>query len=625
MPDRAAAIRRARMPAVIDPLLGKLIGIAPNTAIAILIASVLAGFVFLAPHGMPQQAAAAFLLTGLAIVGWTLTPIPDSVVAVFAAVGLVLTGAFPEERFYQALGTEIVWLLIAAFVIAAAIKSSGLTQWLAFAVTKRFSSVSGLFHGLTFVITATAFLVPSTSGRAALLVPVFVSLLPAMPTGNLRRALALLFPSAILLSAGGSLIGAGAHFVAVETIRTSTGNIISFFEWIMLAFPVALLSAHGATLLILQLFVPANERRTRLSTSDDAPSGSFSTKQKRLLFVLSAMVLAWSTTGWHGLGTAVIACLGAALVVTPLLTEEKPKELFRNVETELLVFLASTLVIAQAVVSTGKSKWLADKLLFILPADVLHNRELTILFVVLVSVAAHLVINSRSARAAVLIPALALPLAEFDHDTATLILVTVLGTGFCQTMVASAKPIAIFRSVGENHFEQSDLMRLALALLPLKVAVIAVFAIFVWPIQMPVLSERNPIVQHQGLHADPFEVTSLAAHDSVRPQPMEGALCSAHHLEVLMLGTIRDETMWAAGWWHVWNRLRQTGYPVEKSAVKEIYRKKDMVYLRDHSVAIAEINLRSERVREAASLCSGALQESGPAGTTIPLVPRKKP
>lgn len=590
---------------------------------ATLIAVGLFAFVFLAPHELSRPAAITFLLTGLAIVGWTLTPIPDSVVAISAALGLVLTGALPEERFYAALGTELVWLLISAFVIAAAIKSSGLTERFAQSVVKPFSTVNGFFHALTFVVSATVFLIPSTSGRAALLLPVFVSLAPVMPTPSLRRALALLFPSAILLSAGGSLIGAGAHFIAVETIQTSTGLTVSFLEWILLALPVALLASHGATVLILLLFVPPEERRLPLCTKDRVPEANFSGKHKKLMCLLGLLIAAWVTSGIHGIGIAIIGCVGAALVVTPLFTDEKPKALFKNVETELLVFLASTWVIAQAVVSTGKAKWLADKLLFVLPLDLLQHREFVILVTIVIATAAHLVINSRSARAAVLIPSLALPLAEFGHDTMILVMATVLGTGYCQTMVASAKPIAIFKSAGDDLFGQKDLFRLAMPLLPLKVGLIAAFAMFIWPLQSPSQSvndaELSPTANALRLsNPDPVRLTAL----QFEPQePMRGALCTRTELEALMLATIYERRMWAAGWWHVWDRLRKDGVPIEKSAVRDIYKSQDMVRLRSHSLKFAEVNLEAASVTRARMSCSG----KPTSNNEIVPTPRKKP
>ena len=102
------------------------------------------------------------------------------------------------------------------------------------------------------------------------------------------------------------------------------------------------------------------------------------------------------------------------------------------------------------------------------------------IFVAAVSVLAHLIITSRSARASVLIPTVTMPLAALGHDPVQLIMVTVLGTGFCQTLTVSSKPIAIFSKLEETTFSGNDLMRLSLYLMPMMLATLVAFALVLW-------------------------------------------------------------------------------------------------------------------------------------------------
>ena len=151
----------------------------PVLAVALCVTALSATWML--PTGLENSGKIALSVTALAIIGWTLTAVPDSVVAVSAALVLVLTGVVPETQLYATLGREIVWLLVAAFVIAAVVRSSGLMERLAFAAVRPFRSLPGFFHALALVISLTAFLIPSTSGRAALLLPVFMALADQMP------------------------------------------------------------------------------------------------------------------------------------------------------------------------------------------------------------------------------------------------------------------------------------------------------------------------------------------------------------------------------------------------------------------------------------------------------------
>ena len=450
----------------------------------------LAGALGWAILGLPQTLAwpgrVALLAMALAVLGWTLTRLPESLVALAVVLGLVLSGVLSETQLFEALGRELVWLLLAAFVIAAVIKDSGLTQRMVAPLLRRQPRFAAFALVLTLLIAATAFVLPSTSGRAALLLPVFVALVPVLPDARLRRPLALIFPTAILLSAGGSLIGAGAHLLAAESIRAATGLHLGYAAWAMLGLPFALLASLTGTALILLIFVPRGLHAARLGIAEAGPvPAPQRRRQHRIALVLGVIVAMWLSADLHGVGMAATALIGALVLLTPPFTSRKSKEIFRSVDVELLLYMTATVLMAQAMTTTGADRWLAGLTLESLPESLHASLPAVALLLAAVSVAAHLFVTSRSARAAVLIPAVALPLAGLGHDAALMILIAVMGTGFCQTMMASAKPVAIFAGAEEgDSFTQTDLFRLALPLAPLVLALLIGFALIVWPQQL---------------------------------------------------------------------------------------------------------------------------------------------
>lgn len=190
-------------------------------AIAPCLAGAVASAIWSLPQDLEAGARVARIVTVLSVIGWTLTKIPESLVALGAAMALVLTGTVGEDRLFATLGSDLVWLLLAAFIIAVAIKDAGLAERMVNPLTARRPRFAPFAFALAAGIAATALILPSTPGRAALLLPVFLELLAVLPDARLARALALIFPTVILLSAGGSLIGAGAHLIAVEALAAS--------------------------------------------------------------------------------------------------------------------------------------------------------------------------------------------------------------------------------------------------------------------------------------------------------------------------------------------------------------------------------------------------------------------
>lgn len=485
-----------------------------------------AGIALLAsfPQDLSAQGRLALAVSGLAILGWVGTRIPESLVALTAVLALVLAGVLTESQLFSALGSELIWLLLAAFLIAAVAKDAGLTQRLVAPLLARGMRFLPLFLALTLAIAATAFVLPSTSGRAALLLPVFTAIAGALPDPRLNRALALLFPTVILLSAGASLIGAGAHLLAAQAIVGATGIRLGYLDWAMLGLPFSALASLIGALLILWLFVPRADWLTPLPRiALPAPTARQRRRQARIGLVILLIVGLWLTAGWHGIGMALVALIGALILLTPPFTEKKPKEIFRAVDTELLLYMTATVLIAQAMTATGTDTWLARYALAALPAAWSGSLPVVATLCAVTAVLAHLAITSRSARAAVLIPALALPLAGLGHDPALMILIAVMGTGFCQSMMASAKPVAIFGKAEGAGFERRDLMRLALPLAPAVTALLIGFALLVWPAQLAALRDQPGKFSATAVRM-PVAASLVTSAIVLRPDPVIGAV-----------------------------------------------------------------------------------------------------
>jgi di/tricarboxylate transporter len=347
-------------------------------------------------------------------------------------------------------------------------------------VLRGFGTVRSLFLGLTGVIAATAFVIPSTSGRAALMLPVFLVLAERIGCERVARALALLFPTVILLSAGGSLIGAGAHVVAADFIARAANERIGYFDWAALALPFALASSVLGAVAILRLFLTPQEASRRLRIGP-LHRGQLTRQQRVIAAIVLATVGLWVAVPLHGQSLALIALMGAVALLLPGVAALTPGAAFKAVNAELIVFLATTLAMAEALSQSGADRWLAQGIVVAVPASISRSTPAVVALVALVSLLAHLVIASRTARVIVLVPALALPLAALGHDPRLLILVTVMGTGFCQTLPASAKPVALFAMTERPTYTSGDLVRLSAALLPPMFALLMLFALAVWP------------------------------------------------------------------------------------------------------------------------------------------------
>ncbi len=461
-----------------------------NLALSLLLAGVLAAglLVLLYAPGpdWPAPARHVLALFGLALLGWTLLRLPDTPVALAALMALPLLGVTEPAAVYAGLGDSLVWLLIGAFVLGSVVRASGLAERWALQAVAGSRSTERLLLRLTLVLMATVFVVPSTSGRAALVQPLYAALAGSLAQPRLSLALALLFPSVILLSACASLLGAGAHLVAVDFLRHQGLPAPGFATWLAWMLPLALASSVATALFVSRGFLSARERQA-VPALPPAPKAPPSAPQRRVMLITGLAVMAWATTAWHGLDAAQVALLAALLATCRPLTGVDLKTALRQVEWNLLLFMAATLVLGQALLDTGAAALLAQALLQALPLQALPVAAV-VGVAALVSLLSHLVITSRTARALVLLPTVALPLAATGLNPALLVLLLVAGSGYCQTLVVSAKPVALFArtelpaaaALAPGQFDAA-LLRLSLWLLPVMTLLLMATALLQWP------------------------------------------------------------------------------------------------------------------------------------------------
>ncbi|WP_238148333.1 SLC13 family permease [Rothia halotolerans] len=441
--------------------------------------------------GLSAEGALTLAVFAAAIWLWIFSPIGDTYIALGAAVILVVTGMLPDEQLFDSLGEETVWLLLAAFVIAAGVTTTGLSTRAAAYIVTGAHGLRQLTHLLTSVLVATAFAIPSTSGRAALALPIFIALAKVLADRpRVVLSLSLLFPSVILLSAVASYLGAGAHLITSQILQAAGQEGFSFATWLLFGLPLAFVSSHLCAELILWLFTRREDRRKGLSISlhqvqKHSPiplSGPMTVGQTRAALLVGTVVALWCTEPLHELHPAVVALMGALLVTSPRFGSVSMGKALKTVPWSMLLFMAATLTLGTALLGSGAADWLAHSIMRPLTDQGAGAGVAFVIVVVVMSTAAHLVVQSRSARSAVLIPLVISLAPGVGVEPMAAAFASTAAAGFCHTLTSSAKPVTIFSEVeGIDTFAPHHLLRLSLFLAPLMIVLILLFAFFVWP------------------------------------------------------------------------------------------------------------------------------------------------
>ncbi|WP_180927600.1 SLC13 family permease [Streptomyces sp. AJS327] len=445
--------------------------------------------------GLSGDARLTLVIFTLATCAWVGSSVDDTYIALGAGLALAITGVISSDALFGTLGEPTVWLLICAFVLAAAVSRTGLAGRAAAFLVSGARTVRQLTHLTTAALVVSAFAIPATSGRAALALPVFLALAKALADrARLVVMLALLFPTVILLSAVATLIGAGAHLITVNVLWQTTQEQIGFTQWLLLGLPLAVVSSHLAAEVVLLTTTRRADRRgpvritvEQLQEHSETPvSGPLSQAESRAALLLGTVVVLWCAEPLHGVPPALVALIGAVVAASPALGTVRLKSALSTVPWSLLLFMAATMAMGVALSESGAAGWLVGGL----PGGEAVPPWLFLTGVVVVSTAAHLVLQSRSARSSVLVPLVVAAAASAGVNPVAAALASTAAAGFCHTLPASAKPVALFSDVpGVTTYTPRDLLRLSALLAPLTAGLVLLFALTVWPLLgVPVLT-----------------------------------------------------------------------------------------------------------------------------------------
>jgi anion transporter len=439
----------------------------------------IAAIVVLLPTTLPSAARLALFAFLLAAILWSTTSISADYIALTTVLFLVLTGGTSQEQLFDALASDVIWLMIGAFVLGGAVQKTGLAARLTQLVVSRAETVRGIFWLVTTVLIPMSFLIPSTSGRAAVAIPVFRSI--ANVTGDRRiiRALAILMPTIILVSTIVALVGAGSHLIANDLLQQIADTRISFTQWALYGVPFGLAASYLSCWVIMWLFLDQKrlDRPLRLPTAKRQP---LSRSEWITLVVVLLMIVLWLTESWHGYEIATVTVIGAILLTLPGLGVLKWKDGLKAVSWNLIIFVGAALVLGHALIDSGAAEWLIDRIFAVSSIAGTESRSVILILLALISLTSHLYMTSHTARAAALVPALLYLGSSLQLNPVAVMFIGTVGMDYCLTFPVSSKALLMFQELDGATYQPADLLRLSSVLIPVHLGLMVLFYYGYW-------------------------------------------------------------------------------------------------------------------------------------------------
>ncbi|SDD23557.1 anion transporter [Terribacillus halophilus] len=415
---------------------------------------------------------------------WTGTKIPAGFIAISLISLIVFMKAATSDLLYNAFSEDVVWLMFGAFIIGEAIKESGLAARFSRAIIHRAKNKHSIIRGYTFVLGLTALFIPSTSGRAALSMPIIKQL--AFHFSNKEKQfLAILTPVVILMSTSATLIGAGSHLIGVGLLEVTTGKTISFFQWLIWGIPFTIVITILTMYIVKLLLWP---KSSSISGSDAKPVDfaqedmlqHLLPKEKKAVIVLIALIIGWVTEDIHGYDTAFVTIIGSILLMIPRYGIISWKQGIKAVSWNLLLFVAAATALGHILVDTGVIGWMEREIIANLHSFTGASEWTIVLILSIVTVTSHLYITSHTTRAIVFIPSLIIFGQAIGADLDSFVFLSLIGMNYCVTFPVSSKALLLFYEEGDMRYNAQALLKISIVLMPIYIFVILLFYFTYW-------------------------------------------------------------------------------------------------------------------------------------------------
>ncbi len=297
-----------------------------------------------------------------------------------------------------------MWIVVGAYLIAGAVKDSGLGQRIAYAFMLKFvksakSLILSIF-ALTFVL---ALLIPHPFPRAFLILAVVSVIAESAGYGEDDRGklgfliFAAAVPCSMFFMTGDSTLNP-----LVASYGANGGAAIGFIDWFIYMSVPMVVATLCTIILALALFKPSKElvydREEVLAKQ--AALGKLSEKEIRTIVWLVIAIALWLTVSGDYLAwvTLVIGVLMAMPVIGEVLTPAS----WSSVDIKTLMFLTAAMAIGSVGGATGMNAWIAD---VVLPSAVPANPYLFALLVCALTMVIHMFMGSVMAGLGICVPA----------------------------------------------------------------------------------------------------------------------------------------------------------------------------------------------------------------------------
>lgn len=276
-----------------------------------------------APAGMSDAGWGVSGVFGACMVLWITTAIPNAATGLLVLATLPIWGGLPPQEVFSYFGNRTVFFLISAFLIAAAMRETGLSVRLALWFFRRFGRTARQLASAVLLLGFGLSCLMPEHAVAAMMFPILVELMDALKSHRGGESMdqygTKLFTAmvwGVVIGGVVTLLGGARNPLALSIMEEATGTRIDFIQWMSYSLPLALPVLVVAFLMLHYSFrhwpkdisyvrIVLDRRRRAL--------GVAGTREKLTAIVVTGTLLAWMFMGEKS-DMAVIGLVGTQVL-----------------------------------------------------------------------------------------------------------------------------------------------------------------------------------------------------------------------------------------------------------------------------------------------------------------------
>ena len=306
---------------------------------------------------------------------WATALVPGYFASLLLFASVLIVGLQPASLVFSGFASAAIWLIISGFVIGAAVSATGLDGRLATVIAPLLTrSYPRLIGGLMLACMILGFLMPSSVGRAVVMVPIGMALADRCgfeKGSNGRIGIAAILAIGCNMPSFAILPANIPNMVLAGSAETILGLHFTYTAYLLLHYPVLGIIKSVVTVALVIVLFPAKVGEPLGTTATAAVVGKAG--QGKVIAILLVTLLFWMTDSLHGINAAWVGLGAAVLLLAPRIGVVSPPAFRQSVDFGLLLFVTGALALGAVVGASGLGGKLGAFLTSVLPLAPGHD------------------------------------------------------------------------------------------------------------------------------------------------------------------------------------------------------------------------------------------------------------